>query len=62
MTGTAATEAAEFWDVYKMNVVEIPTTLPSSVSMTRTSSIKIRWTSLLPLQKRSKKTRLDNPF
>lgn len=25
MTGTAATEAAEFWDVYKMNVVEIPT-------------------------------------
>ena len=25
MTGTAATEAAEFWDIYKMNVVEIPT-------------------------------------
>lgn len=25
MTGTAATEAAEFWDIYKMNVVTIPT-------------------------------------
>ena len=25
MTGTAATEAPEFWDIYKMNVVEIPT-------------------------------------
>jgi len=25
MTGTAATEAAEFWDIYKMNVVSIPT-------------------------------------
>jgi preprotein translocase subunit SecA len=28
MTGTAATEAAEFWDIYKMNVVTIPTHLP----------------------------------
>jgi preprotein translocase subunit SecA len=28
MTGTAATEAAEFWDIYKVNVVEIPTNLP----------------------------------
>ncbi|MDX2287908.1 MAG: preprotein translocase subunit SecA, partial [Hyphomicrobiaceae bacterium] len=28
MTGTAATEAAEFWDIYKMNVVEIPTNQP----------------------------------
>jgi preprotein translocase subunit SecA len=25
MTGTAATEASEFWEIYKMNVVEIPT-------------------------------------
>ncbi|MFN9634151.1 MAG: DEAD/DEAH box helicase, partial [Erythrobacteraceae bacterium] len=25
MTGTAATEAAEFWDIYKVGVVEIPT-------------------------------------
>jgi preprotein translocase subunit SecA len=25
MTGTAATEAAELWDIYKMNVVTIPT-------------------------------------
>ncbi|HEX8223087.1 MAG TPA: preprotein translocase subunit SecA [Allosphingosinicella sp.] len=28
MTGTAATESAEFWDIYKMNVVTIPTNLP----------------------------------
>ncbi|RME68959.1 MAG: preprotein translocase subunit SecA [Alphaproteobacteria bacterium] len=28
MTGTAATEAQEFFDIYKLNVVEIPTHLP----------------------------------
>ncbi|EMD82302.1 preprotein translocase subunit SecA [Pacificimonas flava] len=28
MTGTAATEAPEFYDIYKLNVVEIPTNLP----------------------------------
>ncbi|MBV9883205.1 MAG: preprotein translocase subunit SecA, partial [Sphingomonadaceae bacterium] len=28
MTGTAATEAAEFYDIYKMNVVSIPTNKP----------------------------------
>jgi preprotein translocase subunit SecA len=28
MTGTAATEAAEFHDIYKMNVVSIPTNVP----------------------------------
>ncbi|MCA3569081.1 SEC-C metal-binding domain-containing protein, partial [Bradyrhizobium sp.] len=30
MTGTAATEAGEFYDIYKLNVVEIPTNLPVS--------------------------------
>jgi preprotein translocase subunit SecA len=30
MTGTAATEAAEFFDIYKLNVVEIPTNQPVS--------------------------------
>ena len=30
MTGTAATEASEFWDIYKLNVVEIPTNVPIS--------------------------------
>ncbi|HEY0625198.1 MAG TPA: preprotein translocase subunit SecA [Allosphingosinicella sp.] len=30
MTGTAATEAPEFYDIYKMNVVTIPTNLPVS--------------------------------
>ena len=28
MTGTAITEAAEFWDIYKLDVVEIPTNRP----------------------------------
>ncbi|WOK37000.1 preprotein translocase subunit SecA [Sphingomonas sp. C3-2] len=28
MTGTAATEAAEFYDIYKLNVVTIPTNVP----------------------------------
>ena len=28
MTGTAATEAAEFYEIYKLNVVEIPTNVP----------------------------------
>jgi preprotein translocase subunit SecA len=28
MTGTAETEAAEFWDIYKLDVVVIPTNLP----------------------------------
>ena len=28
MTGTAATEAPEFWDIYKLNVVSIPTHVP----------------------------------
>src|SRR3546814_14216373 len=28
MTGTALTAAPEFYDIYKMNVVPIPTTLP----------------------------------
>ncbi|CAN5124875.1 preprotein translocase subunit SecA [soil metagenome] len=28
MTGTAETEAAEFWDIYKLDVVRIPTNLP----------------------------------
>src|SRR3546814_20390111 len=28
MTGTAATEAAEFFEIYKMNVVTIPTNRP----------------------------------
>ncbi len=28
MTGTASTEAGEFYDIYKMNVVTIPTNLP----------------------------------
>jgi len=29
MTGTAETEAAEFWDIYKLDVVSIPTNVPA---------------------------------
>ncbi len=28
MTGTAVTEAGEFWQIYKLDVVEIPTNVP----------------------------------
>ena len=28
MTGTASTEAGEFWDIYKLDVIEIPTNRP----------------------------------
>jgi preprotein translocase subunit SecA len=28
MTGTAETEASEFWDIYKLDVVNVPTNLP----------------------------------
>ena len=28
MTGTAATEAEEFWKIYKLEVVEVPTNKP----------------------------------
>ena len=30
MTGTAETEAGEFWDIYKLDVVVIPTNRPSA--------------------------------
>ena len=30
MTGTAETEAAEFWDIYKLDVVVIPTNVPTT--------------------------------
>ncbi|WP_454801684.1 preprotein translocase subunit SecA [Mucilaginibacter phyllosphaerae] len=30
MTGTAVTEAGEFWQIYKLDVVEIPTNTPTS--------------------------------
>ncbi|TSJ38691.1 preprotein translocase subunit SecA [Mucilaginibacter corticis] len=32
MTGTAVTEAGEFWEIYKLDVVEIPTNTPTSRS------------------------------
>src|SRR5690606_17099104 len=28
MTGTAVTEAGEFWEIYKLDVVEVPTNRP----------------------------------
>ena len=38
MTGTAMTEAPEFFDIYKMNVVAIPTNVPVQRESTRTTS------------------------
>ncbi len=37
MTGTAATEADEFAEIYKLNVVEIPTNQPVARASTRTT-------------------------
>ena len=37
MTGTAATEAEEFWKIYKLEVVEVPTNMP----MIRTDQIDL---------------------
>ena len=28
MTGTASTESGEFWDIYKLDVIEVPTNKP----------------------------------
>ena len=28
MTGTAVTESGEFWEIYKLDVIEIPTNRP----------------------------------
>ncbi len=36
MTGTAETEASEFWSIYKLDVVVIPTNRPSSATTVRT--------------------------
>jgi len=38
MTGTAATEAQEFADIYKLDVLTIPTHKPMSASTTATRS------------------------
>ena len=35
MTGTAETEAAEFWSIYKLDVVSIPTNVKLSVKTVR---------------------------
>ncbi len=43
MTGTAATEADEFLDIYNLEVLEIPTNMPMIRSTTTTKSIARRW-------------------
>ena len=40
MTGTAETEAGEFWDIYKLDVVTIPTNVTAIRKDTRTWFIK----------------------
>ena len=39
MTGTAMTEAAEFMDIYKLDVIDIPTNMPVRATTTTTRSI-----------------------
>ena len=54
MTGTAATEADEFAEIYKLDVVEIPTNRPVSASMRTTRSIAARKKSSAPSARRSR--------
>jgi len=44
MTGTALTEAAEFMDIYSLDVIEIPTNMPwvASTPMTRSTERSTR--------------------
>ena len=44
MTGTAMTEAPEFFDIYKMNVVSIPTNVRGPAASTRTTNSTRRCT------------------
>jgi preprotein translocase subunit SecA len=40
MTGTAVTEAGELWEIYKLDVVEIPTNRPMARKTKKISFIK----------------------
>ncbi len=56
MTGTAATEAAEFWDIYKMNVVEIPTNVAGPADRRGRRVLQEHaWTSSRPSPRRSRR-------
>ena len=53
MTGTASTEAGEFWDIYKLDVVEIPPpTAPSSATIWTTASTRRHARSIAPSLRR----------
>ena len=39
MTGTAMTEAAEFGEIYSLDVIEVPTNMPASVMIRTMRSI-----------------------
>ena len=61
MTGTAETEAAELWDIYKLDVVSIPTNIPAIRKdeqdlVYKTKREKYLWRSLSQLFLFSKKT------
>lgn len=47
--GTAATEAAEFFDVYNLNVVEVPSRLPDQRVDHRCRMYADRWAKLISL-------------
>ncbi|KAA6421107.1 MAG: pre translocase subunit [Trebouxia sp. A1-2] len=49
MTGTAATEAAEFFDVYNLNVVEVPSRLPDQRVDHGCRLYADRWAKLISL-------------
>ena len=48
MTGTAETEAGEFWSIYKLDVVVIPTNRPVIGTTGMTRSIKPKRPNMPP--------------
>ena len=62
MTGTAATEADEFLDIYKLDVVEVPTNVPVRASMRMMrytaacarNSMPLSWPSRMPVNAASR--------
>ena len=55
MTGTAATEAEEFMEIYKLGVVEIPTNRPIARLDEDDKVYRTTQENMMPLSQRSKR-------
>ncbi len=61
MTGTAVTEAGEFWEIYKLDVVEIPTNTPISREDQQDSGLPYRSRKIQCRCRRDRKTDRSRP-